>query len=167
MVSTPKLDSLLPSGDMLERAAKLIAGVVAMAYVTGFLIVNLHLSRYGIAQVELFKPKVIASGASFIVIALLGWAIGVATIEASRTVLPKDDSGQQRVRWEAFLSYLPFVTDAGAFAVGAVIFDRDLRSANFLGILATTAGSVLAFGAFYWAVKKRPVRWAPIVIITP
>lgn len=65
------------SQDPLERAAKLLPLVLAALYLTGFMVVALHLAGYGASSLDLFKIQYLAAGIWFGFVLILFFGIEI------------------------------------------------------------------------------------------
>ena len=57
--------------DMIQEVIGMLAGIVGLLYITGGVIVNLHLSRFGVSEYQILKAKYLAVGLSFLISVLL------------------------------------------------------------------------------------------------
>jgi hypothetical protein len=82
----------------LEVATRVAAGLIAAAYVAGFLIVTIHHARLGIWQFDLLRPRILSAGTTFLVLLFLAAA---TTLGAHRLLgiggvgLPREPHKQQ------------------------------------------------------------------------
>jgi hypothetical protein len=91
------------AGITLELAGKGIAAMGIAAYVCGFLITSLNQSRYGFAETNPFRPRIISAGAWF----LLLTAIPVFTMMRSWGWRHRIDDWKTFASfWKAFASFL-------------------------------------------------------------
>ena len=65
---------------------------MAALYVTGFLIVSLHHWQFGIAQLEVLKPKVLAAGLTFFVLTGAAWVVNRLAANIAILQQPQVDS---------------------------------------------------------------------------
>ena len=70
-------DKTTNSQDPIERAGKLLPLVLAALYLTGFMVVALHLAGYGASSLDLFKIQYLAAGIWFGFVLILFFGIDI------------------------------------------------------------------------------------------
>jgi hypothetical protein len=70
-------DKTASSQDLIERAGKLLPLLLAALYLTGFMVVALHLAGYGASSLDLFKIQYLAAGIWFGFILILFFGIEI------------------------------------------------------------------------------------------
>jgi len=73
----PNADNTPTSQDPIERAGKLLPLVLAVLYLTGFMVVALHLAGYGASSLDLFKIQYLAAGIWFGFVLILFFGIEI------------------------------------------------------------------------------------------
>ncbi|MEK6301396.1 MAG: hypothetical protein AABO41_11790 [Acidobacteriota bacterium] len=78
--------------DIVDLGGKVIIGVIALCYVLGLLVVNLHLSRYGIYSLSLFRINYVIAGVWVLMPIMVVLLLGGSTYLLIKTVPHVKDS---------------------------------------------------------------------------
>lgn len=119
-VTSPVLESITSKADLFERLGRSAAWLAPVVYALGFLVVSLHLSRYGVSHFEFVKPQVLAAGITLVVITSLGLVTGAIVSGQKKLPLELNPSGY--LEYFEFANRLSFVVTTGAFFLAAYIY---------------------------------------------
>lgn len=167
MTSPVNLESITTRADQLERIGKGAAWLIPLIYALGFLVVSLHLSRYGISHFEFVRPQVLAAGMTLVGITALGWITG--TVVSGQKQLPLELNPEGYLEYFEFASRLALVVTSGAFFLAAYIYQPRTGPLEWLWKEhgPVLVGLLLLGLAELLKRKLRPgLRWIVAIVLT-
>jgi hypothetical protein len=153
----PSMSSpVLPEGltSYLEPIAKAVALIVALLYLCGFVVVSVHLSRYGVASFSLLQLQYLIAGVWALAPPALTAFIKDASSNFEQRVAPEVPGkfNWRRFRW-SLLSGVPYALTTN-FAVSFLILS-DVGWKTF-AILFVFYLSMMVSGYWFWESWRRP-----------
>jgi hypothetical protein len=116
-------------GELADLTVRIALAIVSMCYVVGFLVVNIHLARYGIVAESLLRVRYIATGALALLLQMFvitTWGASMAVVFGEIARL-KAGSGD-RPRWASIarIVIVPvFVVGMLVLMIGALSISRE------------------------------------------
>lgn len=150
--ATSLQDNLLNLGDFIKNLGNALLSMVGLTYACGFIIINLHLNRYGIYDFSILNARYVYTGFFFIVLCLMALS-GGRVLE--RNLSKSQLSGILKL----WILVRELLIQSGLFtlAVSAlVIVVEDIKILSVFPINIWFNVAILTFASQIWIIKRLP-----------